>query len=498
MGVMRFLIHPQRLLDDWDQCPPPYISGMDGRVFPTRVEQYGNVLECTRAHPDSGRLQMCWPVEGYGRPVVATSSLREREAPYLLPLELARGKISQVRDQVSEWEIAGMKIPEEFAEPNREAHRLFCKAVVLQEQPETAAELAMEALAWAFRSAEVLAKSYTQQRMLIQRRRAHRAPLFMGCNLGDIIPENHLESVFCSAFNAALTPVQWKDIEPEEGQYNWEICDRQLDWCQENRLLSIAGPLLDLSPGGLPDWLWTWEHDFLNLQSFVCDFVETAISRYLGRVRHWEIAARGNTGGALSLSEDNRLPLVARSLEIARQLDDEIMLILRVDQPWGGYQARGQHRLSPLQFVDALIRSGVGVSAVNLEIAVGYIPRGSASRDLLDFSRLIDLWSCLGIPLMVTLAFPSDTGPDRKAHSDYDVGRPTWKTPWNAAAQAEWIRSFLPMLMAKPAMMGAFWAHLTDAGRHRFPHAGLIDAHSQVKPGLQALLDSRDEWTQND
>ena len=48
MGVMRFLVYPESLLDDWDDSIAPYISGMDGRVFPTRVVQRGNQLECTR------------------------------------------------------------------------------------------------------------------------------------------------------------------------------------------------------------------------------------------------------------------------------------------------------------------------------------------------------------------------------------------------------------------------------------------------------------------
>ena len=66
------------------------------------------------------------------------------------------------------------------------------------------------------------------------------------------------------------------------------------------------------------------------------------------------------------------MALVAHALEVAGQVDEESQLFLRVDQPWGDYQARGQHQLSPLQFVDALLRSGVGLSAVNLEFGVKF------------------------------------------------------------------------------------------------------------------------------
>jgi hypothetical protein len=234
------------------------------------------------------------------------------------------------------------------------------------------------------------------------------------------------------------------------------------------------------------------------LQSFISDFVETAIRRYLGRIRHWEVSARGNTGGALALSEEHRLTLVAKTLEVARHADPEIQLMIRVDQPWGDYQARGQHRLSPLQFVDALVRSGLGLSAVNLEISVGYRPRGTAFRDLMEFSRLIDLWSLIGIPLYVTLAFPTDADHDPLARTDLEVDADQWIGPWGEQTQAEWIGDFIPLLMAKQSVVGVFWNHFSDSERHYFPHAGLLDANDRPKPGMFRLMKCRpgqgDAW----
>ena len=160
---------------------------------------------------------------------------------------------------------------------------------------------------------------------------------------------------------------------------------------------------LDLSLNGLPKWLDQWGHDFFNLQSFLCDFVETAVQRYAGKIRLWEVSSRVNTGGALNLTEENCLTLVARTLEVARRVDEESQFLIRIEQPWGTYQTRGQHRLAPVQFVDALLRCGVGLAGVNLEIAVGYAEHGSSSRDLLDFSRMLDVWSGLEIPLHITL-----------------------------------------------------------------------------------------------
>ncbi|MEX2285806.1 MAG: endo-1,4-beta-xylanase [Planctomycetaceae bacterium] len=492
---MRFLVHPPEMLDGWPEAYRAYISGADGRVFPTQVEIIDNVLTCRRTTSESGKLHVAIPIASFGRPVVSTGSLSEREEPYLLSVELARGQISQLRDQLGQWELAGLTAPEEFKSIHRQAYKHFLQAVANQ-NPRESAELATSALVAAFEASELLARAYSEQRLRFRSNRSTQLPASLGCTLGGTVPDAQWEQIYCQAFNAAIVPIQWRDIEPAEGEYHWENNDAQVKWCHDHKLLMYGGPLLDLAPEGLPAWVWQWERDFLNLQSFVCDFVETAISRYLGKIRNWEISARVNTGGALTIGEQDRLALVARTLEAARQVNDEIQLMIRVDQPWGGYQARGQHHLSPIQFVDALWRAGVGLSGVNLEIAVGYRPRGSGSRGLLAFSRLIDRWSVLGVPLFVTLAFPSESGPDSKSRTDLEVDNQCWQKPSSEEAQAEWIDSYLPILMSKEAIVGIYWAHFSDRDPHDFPHAGLIRPDGTAKPGLEHIIKYRREYWQ--
>ncbi|MBM79561.1 MAG: glycoside hydrolase [Planctomycetaceae bacterium] len=491
MGVMRFEVHPASLLDEWPELHRAYISGFDGRVFPTRIEVEGNVIACRRQAGDSGKLHIAWPVEGFGRPVVTTSCLREQDEAYNLTVELARGKICQVRNQLATWEGVGMKIPDEFFPIHKESHKLFAQAVCLQGDAAKSSELASQAIVKSCKAAELLVDAYIEQRLAVRRHRSQQLPASLGCNLGNTVPGNEWPSQICTKFTAASIPVSWKHVEPAEGEYFWELYDEQVDWCTENKMLMRGGPLLDMSPGGLPAWLSQWEHDFFNLQSFLCDYVETAISRYLGKIRTWEISSRVNTGGALQLNEENRLTLVARTLEVARQVDEEAKLLIRVDQPWGEYQARGQHRLSPAQFIDALLRCGVGLSGVNLEVAVGYSSRGSASRDVLDFSRMIDQWSTLEIPLHVTLIAPSATTADEHADADVQVDPAGWKSAWSQQMQAEWLDAHLPLLMAKQSVVGIFWGNLSDAGPHEYPNSGLISADGTPKQTLAQFADTR-------
>lgn len=487
MGVMRFLIQPAEVLDDWPEVYRAYVTGFDQHVFPTRVEIDGEVMTCRRPHSDSGKLHVAYPVEGYGRPVLSTSSLPENEEPYLLPLELARGKISQLRDQSATWELARMSIPAEYRDAERRAFKLFSQATACQQDTQKSSELSHAALREACTATEILLQAYTRQRLMVSQHAPSSPPASLGCMLAQLPEARQTRELFRSCFQAIAIPIAWKQIEPQEGVYHWEALDELVEFATDERMIIRGGPLVSFAAGGLPDWLARWEHDVLNMQSFLCDYVETAISRYQGRIRLWEVSAYGNSGGALALSEENRLGLVARTLEAATKNDDDAQLFIRIDQPWGDYQARGQHRLSPFQFVDAIVRSNLGLAGVNLEINIGYRPQGCSSRDLLGFSRLIDHWSMLGIQLHVTLAFPSSDEPDPHADGELEVAGSVWQEPCSQQVQAQWIATYVPLLMAKPAVTGVYWTHFSDGQPHRLPFAGLAHADGTLKPGLEVL-----------
>jgi hypothetical protein len=171
MGVMRFLVHPEELLEACPEMLGAYVSGHEGRVYQTQVSLEGNLLVCRRQSSESGKLQVAWPLAGVGKPVIATSTLPERAQPYVLAVELARGKIAQLRDQAATWELAGMSIPAEFRRSHDAAYALFTESIGLQESPAEASAAAARAIENAFYAADVLARSYCVQRLEVRRQR---------------------------------------------------------------------------------------------------------------------------------------------------------------------------------------------------------------------------------------------------------------------------------------------------------------------------------------
>ena len=84
-------------------------------------------------------------------------------------------------------------------------------------------------------------------------------------------------------------------------------------------------------------------------------------------------------------------------------------------------------QFGPLHLCDYLIRSDVGVSNITLEIAPGYSDPGCQMRDLFEFSRLLDLYALLNVPLHVLIVAPSSTADDPAA--DPFVQVEAWQWP---------------------------------------------------------------------
>src|SRR5262245_23213881 len=131
MGSISFLL-PDPLPPDAAQALQRscFATGYDMAPVPTGLSIEGNRLVVTKNLDESGYLLVPWPVRSVGSFVTATSTLRETSEPYRLLVELARGKLNQVRTQSAEWEGIGLRLPSGFDAALNEATRLFAGALL--------------------------------------------------------------------------------------------------------------------------------------------------------------------------------------------------------------------------------------------------------------------------------------------------------------------------------------------------------------------------------
>ena len=486
MGLMRFAVSwPERVTEETLQ--QAYMSGIDRVAWQVEVGMEAGQLTVRRTVSDSGNLYIPWPVEGRGRLTLSTGSLMERPQPYHLPLELARGTISQVSNQLAEWRTVGLTVPQQVVQSLSESIRCFGRAAVGEGGLQESAELAEQSIGIALDAADVLVDSYVDQAIAARRSAGEKVSVVLGGNLGDQLPEGSAAEGFLSSFNAAAVPVCWREIEAGQGSYGWDTCDRQIEWCKAHGLKVCGGPLLQLDPRGLPDWLYLYEDDFDNLLSCVTEFVRAAVTRYRGKVDLWQCAGRLTSAKVFSLSEEEKLRLAAYTIGLARSIDPDTPALISFDQPWGEYLSRQEMDLPPLYFADALVRSGLELTGLVLEINLDYQPGGTLPRTPLEFSRLLDHWGLLGLPLFVSITVPSGDHDDplaqRRAKVPPDV--------WTVQTQQSWVARYVPLILSKPSVEAVFWNQLYDAQPHEFPHGGLFDEHDRPKPALQSLASIR-------
>lgn len=492
MGTLTFQL-PSGLSPElvWEMERACLIGGPDTMPYPTRQQVHPDRLLLQRATDESGYLVAPWQIDRIGLLMGTSATLMERAAPYHLLVELARGKVNQVRNQLVDWESAGLIVPPALRERIHRAAQTFGHAVCSGDVGELL-QRAQQALEQSHRAACDLVEAYVQQVMRIRHQGQDRLETALAIRLLPGMETPPLAEIVTRTFNRVALPISWHQIEGEETRFNWTATDRLLDWAERHELDVIAGPLIDFSSSQLPSWLWVWERDLHSMATFMCRFVESAIRRYRSRIRRWQLTAASNWANVLSLSEDEMLGITFRLGESARQIDSSLELILGISQPWGEYMTASE-RTSPFIFADNLIRSGLNLAAINLEVVMGVRGRGSYCRDPLELSRILDLYALLGVPLHVTLGYPHTDEYDADADPELATGYGSWAEGFTPNAQAEWAARFASLALSKRYVQSVQWAHLSDRLPHLFPGCGLIDRHGVQLPALEELRRLREE-----
>jgi hypothetical protein len=488
---MRFVI-PRPDLVAAGATEQAYLAGPEGIPWECRTTLVEGALLIERDTRESGYLYFPWIVTGRGLVQLCSGSLMERAKAYNLPVELARGTLNRLRNQVWAWQASGMTIPAAFSESLHAATAAFSRAATAQGDLPNSHAHADEAIRLGLEAIDILVREYAQQVLTI--RRTQQGPLgtLLAARLQERL-QGDAQARFLAACNTALVGIHWPDLEPQEGVLHWDQTDRLVAWCQENSVRLCLGPLLRMDKHSLPDWLFL-EEGYDEVQAAVLSLIDAVVKRYRGKVQLWHVAARMNQDGAFSYSEEQRLRLVVEAVDRLRGIDQRTPIVVSFDQPWGEYIARKDQELTPLHFADTLVRGELGLAGIGLEINYGYWPGGTLPRDGLEISRQLDRWSQLGVPLMVFLSAPSSPVADSLArHPAQPLAGlcPGGASPdWQGLV----VQSLLPILLAKQNVQAVGWDAWQDDLPHEMPASGLVGSDGKPKSSLQTFTQLKRDW----
>jgi hypothetical protein len=493
MGVMKFRLAGSELASRSLDCRKAYVTGLDRTPGRLGVEFRNGLLTCVRDSTESGRLFIPWPIEGYGTPIVGTATLSERATPYVLAVELARGKLNDIRNQLADWVQMGLTATPELEAALNESQRHFIRAATCTDQPDPCAQAAQASLRTACRAGDLLMESYTAQVLQSRLMSSSKLSTHLSCVM-DRPPQALPPALdWMNTFNSFHLGATWKQMAPAEGQYSWDQLEAQLAWCRRSGHTVEVGPLIEFRAGALPDWIWLWQGDCETISSLMADFVRQTVARYRGRVLLWHVVHRAASGEILGLSEEDQIRITARAIQVARQTDPGALLSIGVDRPWGEWMGSSHYQLGPLHLCDYLLRADLGLSGVALEIAPGFSAPGSHLRDLFEFSRQLDLYSLLNVPLHIWMALPSAAGDDPSADPAVRIEPAEWPEAPSEALQAAWGAKWMALAVAKPFVRSVTWLQASDAAPHLYPHAGLVRPDQTAKPLVSWLQMLRKE-----
>lgn len=462
-------------------CDHTHVVGVDRMPWPSHSDLHGNILTIRRDGREGCSVRLPRNVAGFGEVVLRTACLMQRDEPYRVDVELCRGRMTQIRNQLAAWESEGWSIGMEQENRLRQTLHLLQKAVMAAD-PEESQRWASECLKESLWLGEEIALLRARDTLRVTTSNGHARRADIGCGVGEEIVDEREIRQLAESFDHLVIPVHWRRVETQKGEYQWDRLERQIEAARQAKVSFSVGPIVDFRPGGLPDWLCRWQNDPKCLATLMIDFVESCVGRFKDRVPEWETTAGSNTADIARLSEDQLLWLTRRLVEATQDIDPYAKDSLSIGQPWGEYLANGRRCYSPFTFVDALLRSDLTVSGLNLEIAMGFPRGGSYCRDLLEFSEILDLYAKLEIPLRVLLSFPSGESAEQEAASAGQWhGSPTPET------QADWLENFMSVALSKPRVERVTWGNYRDSDTDGWPLGGVVAASGEPKPSLERL-----------
>lgn len=459
-----------------------HLLGRDDQPVQGKIAVKDGRILCKHAGSASTALCLQHDAGPTGRLMLQTCLLPDRKKPYRLTVELARFRIKLFLTKSEEWQMFDLN-PNHPAMRHWEQARQLLTDSFTATDPARAERSARESLNQAITASERLAMAHAE--ILLHRRFASRpaSSATLGVRVWPGRDGGQLRELIASNFDVVVLPLSWRELEVEEGRYDWGPADGWMEWAKDAGKPIIAGPLIDFSKHALPEWMYVWQHDYDTCRDLVYDHMCRVVERYRGVVGMWNLASGLNTNDNFEFDEGQMLDLARTASLLVRQSRKGARTMIELREPFAEHCASRRSSMAPLAFVDRLVHEGVKFDALGVQLLFGERGDGRASRDLMQFSSMLDRFHLTEVPIIVSaMGVPSEP-------VDPDGG--WWHGAWSEDLQSRWVGRAFAIAMSKPFVESIFWADLYDHGDALLPHTGLIDERGKPKPAFARLVGAR-------
>ncbi|MFG0329631.1 MAG: endo-1,4-beta-xylanase [Phycisphaerales bacterium] len=446
----------------------------------------GRIL-CEKRSADAAALALMVDAGAPGRLILQTCLLPDRDEPYLLSLELARHRLKTFLVKLEDWLLFELSVEHPVIRGWNQARETFTEAIVVERSdPAKADRLARKALEEAIDASERLAMMHAD--LLLKKRTLNRAASDgdLGCQVHQTQFAEPLAKLVAQTFDFISMPIRWREVEPEEGEYDWSKFDRWAEWAATQKVPVVVGPLIDFRPLSVPDWLYVWEHDYDTTHDLLHEHIETVVNRYKHVATIWNVASSLHINKSFTLAYDQLMDLTRMATSLIRSLHPSAKTMIEITEPFGEYFAANPKSVPPIVYAETIAQSGYKLDLIGVSFLQGGHRLGQGSRDLMQFSALLDKLLYLELPVVISgLGAPSHrpklddrAGPDPAGY---------WHAAWSPAQQSEWLAKAAAIGLSKPFIESICIHELFDHQAAELLGAGLITGSGRAKPALQQM-----------
>lgn len=481
---MRFQVFKNgKVVDKFTLCGA-YLFGTDGiAIRRAQITFKNGIIECEKPSMETAGLALLWPIDGFGKVLLPTTCLPEREQPYNLNVEITRAKLMQIINKREDWSFFGQF--EHLADFSKEAQDLFIQAVQNISDAPLASKLADKSLEKAIVFSEELAE---KQADLLFDARSKNHGFGKGClgcrvNPGGITNPKYLEKLI-KLFGFVTIPVNWAQIESHKGTYDFSKIDACVGAFSKKKLAIGGGPLLCFSKEYLPKWLLRSGAGFEKIREAAYQFVSKMVTRYSGRIRAWRVVSGLNVFNHFGFSFEQVLEMTRAANMAVKQGSERALKIIEINNLWGEYYSTAANAIPPLVYVDMVVQSGISFDAFGLAMPFGKNQAGMHIRDMMQISAGLDYFALVAKPLYITeVEIPSQNGSDLY---DGEVAG-VWHEEWDRSRQGQWIEQFYKIALSKPFVERVTYSNLADTDDSAIANSGLLTAEQEPKESFQTL-----------
>jgi len=432
-------------------------------------------MAVSRNRDESGRVYFIYPVDGRGEMLICTGTLPIREQPYELLTELARGTLNRLRNQISIWQEGGLTVAETVNQKVDAATKLL-SASILGESSLDSDATARKSIQLAMDAIFELSDSFGEQ--ISKFRREHNQ--LSNFWLANVVGKNERFKASLSHDTFDLIEV---NLNPECTSTNEQLASGHGNDLGKRIIL---GPWLDASVGGMSQSLIEVD-DYLARKDQLLIECRRQLDNLPKSTSLIHVAQGLNGIGHRHLSYPQQLQATVDMLRLVEDSLIEQPTMISFDFPWAERLAGAVGGVHPLQIADSLMRQGLSISFLGLDINLDYWPNGSAIRDPLQWIDLVDVWAQLGLPLIICLRLPTGAPRDMDATIP-DRSFNQTRSNLTDRNRLDYLETVLPMLAARPSVHGLIWNQWSDSDDPRYPHGGIVDAKGNEKTPIMETI----------